>query len=47
VIIPFSRYVEGERPRKRSLFGGALAALGIFILAGGIGLVRQWLGGQN
>jgi drug/metabolite transporter (DMT)-like permease len=47
VIIPFSRYVEGERPRKRSLFGGALAALGIFILTGGIGLVRQWVNGQN
>jgi drug/metabolite transporter (DMT)-like permease len=47
VIIPFSRYVEGERPRKRSLFGGALAALGIFILTGGIGLVRQWVGRQN
>jgi drug/metabolite transporter (DMT)-like permease len=47
VIIPFSRYVEGERPRKRSLFGGALAALGIFILTGGIGLVRQWMNGQN
>lgn len=41
VIIPFSRYVEGERPRKRSLAGGALAALGVFILAGGARLIRN------
>jgi drug/metabolite transporter (DMT)-like permease len=36
VIIPFSRYVEGERPRKRSIFGGVLAVAGVFVLLGGI-----------
>jgi drug/metabolite transporter (DMT)-like permease len=41
VIIPFSRYVEGERPRKRSLVGGAVAVLGVFILAGGLDLFRH------
>jgi len=40
VIIPFSRYVEGERPRKRSLFGGILAGVGVFILAGGLKFLR-------
>jgi drug/metabolite transporter (DMT)-like permease len=39
VIIPFSRYVEGEQPRKRSLAGGAIAVVGVFLLAGGIDLV--------
>ncbi len=43
VIIPFSRYVEGERPRKRSLVGGVIAVIGVFLLAGGAQLVRQWL----
>ena len=42
VIIPFSRYVEGERPRKRSLVGGAIAVVGVFILAGGSTLLRTW-----
>ena len=32
VIIPFSRYVEGERPRKRSLLGGAVAVAGVVLL---------------
>lgn len=41
VIIPFSRYVEGEHPRKRSLAGGAIAVIGVFILAGGLKLFRQ------
>jgi drug/metabolite transporter (DMT)-like permease len=41
VIIPFSRYVEGERPRKRSLAGGAIAVAGVFILAGGVELFRH------
>jgi drug/metabolite transporter (DMT)-like permease len=43
VIIPFSRYVEGEQPRKRSLAGGVIAVAGVFLLVGGTGLVRQWL----
>ena len=42
VIIPFSRYVEGERPRKRSLAGGVIAVIGVFVLAGGIQLLEQW-----
>jgi drug/metabolite transporter (DMT)-like permease len=33
VIIPFSRYVEGERPTVRSLIGGAVAVLGAVLLA--------------
>jgi drug/metabolite transporter (DMT)-like permease len=41
VIIPFSRYVEGERPRKRSLVGGAIAVIGVFILAGGPKLFKH------
>lgn len=32
VIIPFSRYVEGERPRKRSLVGGVVAVAGVVVL---------------
>jgi drug/metabolite transporter (DMT)-like permease len=32
VIIPFSRFVEGERPRKRSLAGGAVAVAGVIVL---------------
>jgi drug/metabolite transporter (DMT)-like permease len=43
VIIPFSRYVEGERPRKRSLAGGFIAVCGVFILAGGLEVLqRAW-----
>src|SRR6185295_15089085 len=41
VIIPFSRYVEGERPRKRSLLGGIVAVAGVFILAGGLQLFSR------
>src|SRR6185295_3446348 len=41
VIIPFSRYVEGEKPRKRSLAGGAVAVAGVFILAGGLQLFSR------
>lgn len=33
VIIPFSRLLEGERPTKRSLVGGAVAVLGAILLA--------------
>jgi drug/metabolite transporter (DMT)-like permease len=33
VIIPFSRYVEGERPTIRSLIGGAVAVAGAVLLA--------------
>ena len=32
VIIPFSRFVEGERPRKRSLAGGVVAVAGVVLL---------------
>ncbi|HMJ89335.1 MAG TPA: DMT family transporter [Candidatus Acidoferrum sp.] len=32
VIIPFSRFVEGERPQKRSLAGGIVAVLGVILL---------------
>lgn len=41
VIIPFSRYIEGERPRKRSLVGGLLAVLGVFILVGGLNTLKK------
>lgn len=41
VIIPFSRYVEGEQPRKRSLVGGAVAVAGVFLLAGGAELLQH------
>jgi drug/metabolite transporter (DMT)-like permease len=43
VIIPFSHYVEGERPRKRSLAGGAIAVVGVFLLTGGLEFVRREL----
>ncbi len=43
VIIPFSRYVEGEQLRKRSLAGGAIAVIGVFLLAGGAELLAHWL----
>ena len=33
VIIPFSRYMEGERPTRRSLAGGLLAVAGAVALA--------------
>ncbi len=33
MIIPFSRYLEGERPSRRSLAGGALAVAGAVSLA--------------
>ena len=45
VIIPFSRFVEGERPRKRSLFGGVIAVAGVVILADGLALIRKWFHG--
>jgi len=32
VIIPFSRYVEGERPTMRSLAGGLVAVAGVVVL---------------
>jgi drug/metabolite transporter (DMT)-like permease len=41
VIIPFSRYVEGEQPRKRSLAGGLIAVVGVFLLVGGTDLIRR------
>ncbi len=44
VIIPFSRFVEGERPRKRSLVGGVIAVAGVFILAGGVEAVQRLFG---
>jgi drug/metabolite transporter (DMT)-like permease len=33
VIIPFSRYIEGERPTWRSLTGGLVAVIGAVLLA--------------
>jgi drug/metabolite transporter (DMT)-like permease len=33
VIIPFSRYIEGERPTWRSLAGGLVAVIGAVLLA--------------
>jgi drug/metabolite transporter (DMT)-like permease len=33
VIIPFSRYLEGERPTLRSLIGGLIAVAGAVVLA--------------
>lgn len=33
VIIPFARYIEGERPTRRSLLGGFLAVCGAVALA--------------
>lgn len=33
VIIPFSRYIEGERPTLRSLLGGGVAVAGAVLLA--------------
>jgi len=33
VIIPFSRYLEGEKPTRRSLFGGFVAVVGAVLLA--------------
>ncbi len=41
VVIPFARVLEGERPRKRSLAGGAIAALGAVALTGGPGLWQR------
>jgi drug/metabolite transporter (DMT)-like permease len=32
VIVPFSRYVEGERPTRRSLLGGVVAVAGVVAL---------------
>lgn len=32
VIIPFSRYIEGERPTRRSLIGGAIAVAGVVVM---------------
>jgi drug/metabolite transporter (DMT)-like permease len=41
VVIPFARVMEGERPRKRSLVGGALAVLGAVALSGGADLALR------
>ena len=43
VVIPFARLVEGERPRKRSLLGGAIAVCGAATLAGGFKFLISWL----
>jgi drug/metabolite transporter (DMT)-like permease len=40
VVIPLAMLVEGERPRLRSLVGGAIAVLGAVTLAGGAYFVR-------
>jgi drug/metabolite transporter (DMT)-like permease len=41
VVIPLARALEGERPRKRSLVGGAIAVGGAFALAGGWNLWKN------
>jgi drug/metabolite transporter (DMT)-like permease len=33
VIIPFSGYVEGDKPTVRSLLGGVIAVIGAVLLA--------------
>ena len=43
VIIPFSRYIEGERPRKRSLAGGLVAVVGVFTLLGGVNAMKKFI----
>jgi drug/metabolite transporter (DMT)-like permease len=35
VVIPLARILERERPRKRSLLGGAIAVTGAIALSGG------------
>jgi drug/metabolite transporter (DMT)-like permease len=42
VIIPFSRFIEGERSRKRSIAGGVIAAAGVFVMRGGMDLLKRW-----
>jgi drug/metabolite transporter (DMT)-like permease len=32
VVVPFARYMEGERPTKRSLLGGLVAVIGAVLL---------------
>jgi drug/metabolite transporter (DMT)-like permease len=39
VVIPFALVVEGERPRVRSLIGGAVAVAGTVALSGGARLL--------
>jgi drug/metabolite transporter (DMT)-like permease len=41
VIVPFSMWIEGERPRRRSLVGGAIAVAGAFVLAGGLEALKK------
>jgi drug/metabolite transporter (DMT)-like permease len=31
-VIPLSRWIEGERPTRRSLIGGIIAVVGVAIL---------------
>ncbi len=42
IVIPFARWIEGERPSLRSLVGGAIAVMGAVILASG-GRLWLWL----
>jgi drug/metabolite transporter (DMT)-like permease len=45
-VIPLARIVEGERPRKRSLLGGAIAVAGAVTLAAGpklLGVIEHLL----
>ena len=42
VVIPFTLWMEGERPSVRSLVGGVLAVLGAAMLTGGDRLLRNW-----
>ena len=41
VTIPFTRYLEGERPSWRSLAGGLIAVAAAFGLAGGFSLLKR------
>jgi drug/metabolite transporter (DMT)-like permease len=43
VVIPLACLIEGERPRKRSLVGGAIAVAGAVALTGGAQLVVRWI----
>jgi drug/metabolite transporter (DMT)-like permease len=45
VVIPLARIFEGERPRWRSLVGGAIAVAGAAALAGGAELLLKLIAG--
>ncbi len=47
VVIPFARWIEGERPSQRSLIGGAIAVAGAVVLAGGPALLLRLVPGAS